>query len=288
MRTIKYLAFLGGVFAAVWIVGIAGVGNAQAQTPTVCTPTSVFEPNIGLNTVVMDTAEGQELPACFHRNGAVRLVSDLSECKSSETAVTLLGESGGAPRLVKTIARQDLTISCGPSGSQPTTFVDLQIVTEIIEAILQDPIDPAFPITRFPIVEKRFEVIACERPADSLASVACALQTLAPSPLVCSGPGAFPGALLSPAIGMNTVSIGDVVKTIGLRSDRGFCEVAGSFVPNTLLVGVFTEIFEVSDGTNVVPVAKRVEVSECVIDSTSLPLQVSCGFGPEQVLLGGS
>ena len=107
MRTIKYLVFLGGVFAAVWIVGLSGVGRAQGQA-AVCGFSGNTSEGDNLNTVVV----GQEVRACFHQQGAVRLVSDLSECRSSERPVTLMGESGGAPRLVKTVSRQDLSFTC--------------------------------------------------------------------------------------------------------------------------------------------------------------------------------
>lgn len=148
--------------------------------------------------------------------------------------------------------------------------------------------------SQFPVVSKTFEVVICEKNLDL--SVKCATQQPPPGTfpvdqVKCGGTQQdLPIRPPSDPIEMNTVVVGDLIKTVKAQK-----EVLGCVGPNgqllTVDVETLTEIIEQATADAIKPVLKRVEVSFCVkpafpppTDPTkpTNPFVASCHFEPEQ------
>jgi hypothetical protein len=245
--------------ASVWMVG----GSGQAQVGSICfNASSHVDPGI---------------PGNF-------LVDDPMEMNS-----VLVGKD-----VVKTVKVDKQVWTCDDDDDdqffEVHRIVDIQIYVEIVEQVLARP--PRGGGSQFPVLAKRFEVVICEKDPENLVDITCQVQKPAPEDSVPQLSGCNTGqefGTRSPThpIEMNTVVVGDVVKTIKAQKELFDCANAdtGQFVVADL--ETFTEIFE--KGPLLEPALKRVELAICLtaVDSTrglAHPFVSHCSFLPEQVI----
>jgi hypothetical protein len=198
--------------------------------------------------------------------------------------------------LVKTIKVDKQIWACEDDGDGQfdDRIVDVQIYVEIVEQVLQKPPHGGGP--QFPVLAKRFEVVTCEKVLpDNLADTKCQVQDPAPDDslpdLTACNTGQEDGTR-SPShpLELNTVVVGEVVKTIKAQKEMFDCAGAGTDTLRVIDLETFTEIFEA--GPLLEPVLKRVKIAVCatsgflVQDPAGLahPFVTNCHFMPEQVI----
>lgn len=197
--------------------------------------------------------------------------------------------------LVKTIKVDKQIWACEDDGDpQFDRIVDVQIYVEIVEQVLQRPPRGG---PQFPVLAKRFEVVTCEKVLpDNLSETKCQVQDpppedSLPDDLTNCGTGQEEGTR-SPThpIEMNTVVVGEVVKTIKAQKEMFRCTGGGTETDRLVDLETFTEIFEA--GPLLEPVLKRVEIAICATRGFQAldpaagapPFVTNCHFMPEQVI----
>lgn len=192
-----------------------------------------------------------------------------SEVQAQEERVCVLGGPSSLEmntvtvgNLVKTIKVEKVILRCGTGTAAPTSIVDLQLFTEVIERLHG---------ARFEIVDKRFEVITCEKPIGGVTVPRCERST----PQILSQPPTVPFCTVSEAqpedpIAMNTIVHGDFVKTIKVQKELFTCQpppVPGPppSLPLAVDLNTFTEIIQRKQGNTFIVVDKRVEATICLI-----------------------
>jgi hypothetical protein len=204
-----------------------------------------------------------------------------------------------ADRFVKTIKVEKEVFACDDDGDGPIDrIIDIQIFTEIIERIRTDPTDPK--INQFPTEKIRFEVVKCTKrtnPANVNCTHGYPAQTV-PDGLKCQV-GAENNVVISGGpsggdlIDMNTVRVGDIIKTVKGQTELFSCEDPDDPTRHVIAeLETFTEIFERVGQDGIFPVAKTVQPVLCIKDVQQTgdePFGVrvrSCGVIDRQVLLG--
>ena len=175
--------------------------------------------------------------------------------------------------LVKTIEVEKFEFPCGDDPNKPTQIRDVQIFTEVIETQEKET---------FSILAKRFQVITCDEDTRTATLLGCNSST--PPPLTipirradCKDAGSIVNPLHLPIpIAMNTVVVGDLVKTVKAQKELFFC---GADLVKADLVSLttFTEIIEKKAKKGFDIVQKGFELATCRISKIDAVV-LGCGI----------